>query len=613
MKKSPFSLQNSIHLNNYGTKYFNQHSKWKKKVEPEYQFKESSEPTGESSKKKSIWEKYHWTDYDMSIYYDNNTSSTAATYSFNTPTGGSSYYYQPIYWGEYKKQIGEEPVPSIPDSEDKTFNQFQEEFQNESQILTQLAKKQALKIKQEYQHEVHEFQKAQEIEQQKADMPIYSIEFAAARAFLQYYAHMALQKPPPVLKPEQILSCSKYLAATISCELRHRKRKCHAFWSRSLYMWDMLDDWSIDDHCSRRDAGKRFLSATEEWDGFMVEQYLKLGAYIFGGQWEGGFGGWPWASVAWYAGDWVYTAWANKGSIPVILWEKMLNAAHNNGRWMNKLGMGNVMGVLNMGANADPNFIADIAKKALMCTDPNDFKRCIEKWTHCELPGEKCKLELPNPGIIVEVDRYRHSKKTYLQAIKKLEEEQKAKAEESKLTLEAPDLAPIELESKKEEAVEVKHDGTKSNPMAAKMAESKESTMKTLLSALASTGPVMPSISPGPAKSPLIIKGTKLPWKGVDAHMKPPGTYADVLNGFIDSFAAQLIPTLSAGSKLPEPSPHDEVMKKKWEEIKGKVAPKHNEDSIPKGEGQFTMAEIVAGKSHRASEGGAHEQQVATG
>jgi hypothetical protein len=599
MKKSPFSLQNSLHKNNYGTKYFNQHSKWKKPPEPEYKLEEH-ETTEQATEKKPSWADFKWQNFDMSVYYDNSTTSTATSYYYG---GSSGNYYQAVDFWNPKKQIGEAPVPTIPDSLDKTFTQFQEEFQNESSTLGQLAKKQAMKIKQEYQHEMLEFQKAQEIEQQKADLPIYSIEFAAARAFLQYYANMALQKPPPILKPDQILSCSKYLAATISCELRHRRRKCSAFWSRSLYMWDMLDDWSIDHNCSRRDAGKRFLMSTEDWDGFMVEQYLKLGAYIFGGSWEGGFGGWPWASVAWYAGDWVYTAWANKGSIPTILWEKMLNAAHNNGRWMNKLGMGNVMGVLNMGANADPNFIADIAKKALMCADPNDFKKCIEKWTHCDLPGEKCKLELPNPGVIVEVDRYCHSKKTYTEHIKKLEKELKDK--EAKLTLEAPDLAPIEM-GVKEEAVEVKHDGTKSNPMASKMAEQKKSVAEMLKEALGATAQKSPM-------KDIFSQGIKLPWKGALATMKPPQTYAEVIQKFTDTFYMHMvpltgidIPPLSKGMMSPQPgTEHDKI-------VLGELKQSDPAEFIPMGEGSFTMAEIAAGKTHRLSEGGTHEQ-VATG
>jgi hypothetical protein len=445
----------TAHELNYGKKYFNEKVKVQspddilgKNVAPSIPKVKSAWKKDEGTFEKKSWkfsDEYECK-WDMSIYYDNSNTSSTSTYIYGSSTG--NFYYQPVQWGYFSKiepTIGEEPKMSIPNSMDKTFNQFQDEWHKENHAFNELVQKQAQKLKQEYQHEQIAYQKQMEVEQQKADMPIYSVEFATARVFLQYYANLALQKPAPSLKPEQIMQVSKYLAATISCELRHRRRKCTAFWSRALFLWDMLDEWGVDDHCSRRDAGKRFLGETEDWDNFMVEQYLKLGAYIFGGSWEGGFGGWPWASVAWYAGDWVYSALNNKGNIPLILWEKMLNAAHNNGRWMNKLGMGNVMGVLNMGANADPSFIADIAKKALIVDNPNDFKRIIEKWTSCDLPGEKDKLELPNPGVIVDTSRYKSQKKSYLPILKKQEEDLKAKDVEAKLVLDAPELAPVEM------------------------------------------------------------------------------------------------------------------------------------------------------------------------
>jgi hypothetical protein len=536
---------------NYGKKYFNEKVKIQspddilgKNVAPSIPEVESAwkkdEGTFEKSWKFSDEYAGNW---DMSIYYDNSTTST---YIYGGGTG--NYYYQPVQWGYFSKiepTIGEEPKMQIPDSMDKTFNQFQDEWHKENHAFNELVQKQAQKLKQEYQYEQIAYQKKMDIEQQKADMPIYSVEFATARVFLQYYANLSLQKPAPSLKPEQIMQVSKYLAATISCELRHRRRKCTAFWSRALYLWDMLDEWSIDEHKCRRDAGKIFLEETADWDNFMVEQYLKLGAYIFGGSWEGGYGGWPWASVAWYAGDWVYSALTDKGNIPLILWEKMLNAAHNNGRWMNKLGMGNVMGVLNMGANADPSFIADIAKKALLVDDPNDFKRIIEKWAHCDLPGEKNKLELPNPGVIVDTSRYKSQKKSYLPILKKQEEDLKAKDVEAKLVLDAPDKAPVEL-GVKEEAVEfedyaslkMKTDKT----IKEQLKEQQQMATEALKKSIKEMQAVLKKTSSPEVLQNLEIlaSGIKLPWKGPKNPMKAPTCPNEALKVFTETYYQQV-------------------------------------------------------------------------
>ena len=661
------------HNQNYGKKYFNEKVKVKspddllgKNVEPnpEYQMYEETAP---ADKKVGFdwggWEhSNHWTDYDMS-YYSNSTTSSSTYYGTSSNAG---YYYHPIQWGYFSKAeptIGEAPEMLAPNSNDKTFDQYYEEFHKETQTFQELAKKQAQKIKEEFQHEMAEYQKKQELEQQKADMPIYSAEFSTARVFLQYYANLALQKPPPQLKPEQIWNVSRYLAATITCELRHRKRKCSYFWSRALFLWDMLDGWGIGDGQDRRGAGKIFLGESDDWDNFMVEQYLKLGAYIFGGSWEGGFGGWPWASVAWYAGDWVHNALTKKGVIPIMLWEKMLNAAHNNGRWMNKLGMGNVMGVLNMGANADPHFIADIAKKALAVENPNDFRRIIEKWTHCDLPGEKDKLELPNPGVIVEVARYRNSKASYIKVIKKQEEDAKAAKAEAALVLEAPDLAPVELgvssdaemtpeevqAEKKKYSVETIH---KAVAEAAKKAifkeeaitvdksfsELKEQMKKTIYEQTHQQQKIMAEIQgvkvsgipkPGvyPTKMPgkkTIVKsiletGIKLPWKGPKSPLMKPKTIKDAYYSFLKEFHGQLfqpeaVVELSVekaeGKTLEEileaiPSPQPEMKPGSYDELKKAMQPSWKKADS---DDSFTDAEVSV---RPPKEGGTHEQVAA--
>jgi hypothetical protein len=655
MKKSPIITATQIAKHtafqkafdsNYGKKYFNAKVKVKspddllgKNVEPPPKYTEPPKlkdkgtvPADWTYKKFDDWT-------DMSIYY-NNSSSTSA-YVYGSSTG--NYVYHPYFINNHKPTIGETPVTPLPDSLDKTFSHYQEELDKENHILHSLVKKQAQKLKQEYMHEHIEFQKKMELEQQKEDMPIYSAEFGTARVFLQYYANLSLQKPPPQLKPEQIMSVSKYLAATISCELRHRKRKCVHFWSRGLYLWDMLDDWNIDDNKNRRDAGKRFLSESEDWDNFMVEQYLKLGAYIFGGSWEGGFGGWPWASVAWYAGDWVYSALTKKGIIPVMLWEKMLNAAHNNGRWMNKLGMGNVMGVLNMGANADPSFIAGIAKKALIVDNPNDFKRIIEKWTSCDLPGEKCKLELPNPGVAVEVSRYRSSKKSYLVVIKKQEADLKAKEAPAKLVLEAPDETPIEM-GVSEEAVEVKLDSStaknsymsaevhkqlseQSKMMSESLSSSISATAKKKLEAALEKKLVIPK-----SDASVLLAGIKIPWKGSSNPMKPPGNPGEALNKLTEAFyhAAK---GKTATEKMDEGSFEvkgypKESSKESFKEMIMKHSEKPDYDiktikeqleaivqpsgKKPSADSKFAAAEVV-GEKRTPQQGGITDEQVATG
>jgi len=413
------------------------------KDQPEIEVKphESTEP-----------KKFEWTSCGTSSvwYNDSLISTSSSSYIYGNYCVGNWNVYQPgcVIVGPHSPTIGEDPMSVAKDSTNKTLKEYLEEFQQECNLLDQLVLEQAAKHSKKYEHEFIEFKKALECEEQKADSPIYAIEFATAKVFLQYYANMALQKPLPQLKSEQVMQVSKYLAATITCELRHRNLRCKSFWSRAIYLWDLLDEWGINDQISRRDAGLAFLRSSADWDGFMIEQYLRLGAYIFGGRWEGSYGGWPWASVAWYASEWVSNA-ITKGEIPVILWEKMLNAAHNNGRWMNKLGMGNVMGVLNMGANASPAIITGIAKKALLIDNPNDFRRIIRKWTHCSLPGKKNELELPDPGVLVDTTTFRRSKRETF--IKKIKEKEKELKEKSKaIVLDAPDKAPVELKEVEE-------------------------------------------------------------------------------------------------------------------------------------------------------------------
>lgn len=564
------------HESGYGKKYFNEKVKVKspddllgKNVEPAF-FVDDIVVSEPAEKVLDYWKNWSKWDYgkEMKIHYANSTTTTA-TYTWGS-SNVSGNYYQPLYWGEYKKQIGEAPEMIIPASSDMTLSKYHDEYQKEIHAFQKVSHDQAMKLKEEYQHEQLAYQKQCELEQQKEDMPIFSVEFTTARVFLQYYANLALQKPAPTLKPEQIMQVSKYLAATISCELRHRKRKCSAFWSRGLYLWDMLDTWSIDEHKNRRDAGKRFLSETEDWDNFMVEQYLKLGAYIFGGSWEGGFGGWPWASVAWYAGDWVYSALNNKGNIPLILWEKMLNAAHNNGRWMNKLGMGNVMGVLNMGANADPSFIAETAKKALIVDNPNDFKRIIEKWTSCDLPGEKNKLELPNPGVIVDTSKYRNQKKSYLPIIKEQEAKLKAQEVEASLVIDAPDKAPIEL-GVKEEAVEIEASASLKMKVDKVIQEQLSEQQKMQVEALKKSikekqGELKKSKNPE-----ILATGIKLPWKGPKNPLKAPHQHDLAFKDFTYHFYHQVFGEAPPDMK-PDVKPEDVDFSKA--EIKG--APKHD-------------------------------------
>ena len=544
----------------YFTKFFNQFSKYKKEKSPEPTSQSStgsldSEESYNKSKLK-YYGGYKW----ASMSYGNTTTS----YAFYDSSCTSDYYSGYFSYG-YKvtPTIGEDPVPTPQDSKSMTFQQYLDEYNVETHNLGKLTQQQAKKLQEDYKEELAEYHKAIELEKQKENMPIYLIEFATAKVFLQYYANMSLQKPPPSLKAEQVVQVAKYLAATITCELRHRYGRCRTFWSKAMHMWLMLEDWGVGGGQGRQDAGRRFLVGSEGWDGFMMEQYLKLGAYIFGGSWEGGYGGWPWASVAWYASEWVAHA-VTKGEIPVILWEKMLNAAHNNGRWMNKLGMGNVMGVLNMGANASPTFVTEIAKKALIVDNPNDFRRVIEKWTDCCLPGEKNKLELPNPGVEVEVSRMKNSgKKSYIEHIKKKEKAEKEKT----VVLDAPDKVPVEMSEEEEKqslGVKPKVTWSSSKPQAA--LKKKPGNAETLQEALKKT------LEKHKTPPNILVKGTQVPWKIEGVPLFPPQSYHDALDLFMQSYSFQLDHLVKGGSlkvELPEVKPEAPVESKiEAEELK---------------------------------------------
>ncbi len=531
MKKPDHTAEvNKKGFSKYFTKFFNQFSKYKKK--------KSSKPVSQSSSDTLE-------PTDNAQYYGGNKWISMSPNSYGTTTSYSwynssstGYYYNYYTLGpKPTPTIGEDPVPTPQDSKSMTFQQYLDEYNVETHTLGKLTQQQSKKLKEDLKEEMAEFHKAIELEKQKENMPIYLIEFATAKVFLQYYANMSLQKPPPSLKPEQVVQVAKYLAATITCELRHRYSKCRTFWSKAMHMWLMLEEWEVSGSQGRQEAGKRFLVGSKDWDGFMMEQYLKLGAYIFGGSWEGGYGGWPWASVAWYASEWVSHA-VIKGDIPIILWEKMLNAAHNTGRWMNKLGMGNVMGVLNMGANASPAFVAEIAKKALIVDNPNDFRRVIEKWADCSLPGEKSKLELPNPGVEVEVQRIRSSgKKSYIEHIKQQEKE----AKEKSIILDAPDKVPVELS----EGEDKKSLGIK--PKVAWKSAKSEQIPKKQISVKSIQEVLKESLKKYKTPPNILKKGMQVPWKIEGVPLSPPKSYLDAIDLFMQSYAFQLDQLIKGG------------------------------------------------------------------
>ena len=235
----------------------------------------------------------------------------------------------------------------------------------------------------------------------KISYEIHLDEWKTAQVFLSYYRNMALQKTAPVIPEDQLLHVSKFLAGTLSCELRHRLSRCNGFWSKAWHLWTLLQDWNLGRNLDRQGAASIFYLKTGDWDCYMIEQYLRLSAYIFNGEWEGGYGNYPWASTAWFACEWVKGIIAGKGVAPVMNWEKMLNAAHNGARWLNKLGTGIVLGVLNLGANADASTIVQVADAAFRANSSREFHNVILQWCGREIPGQKTKLILPDSGFLV--------------------------------------------------------------------------------------------------------------------------------------------------------------------------------------------------------------------
>ncbi len=224
-------------------------------------------------------------------------------------------------------------------------------------------------------------------------------ELNCAKAFIAYYRNMAKDLTPPTLKSDQLNCVARFLAATATCELRHRRRKCRAFWSKAASLWTLLHSWHLSDGESRHEAAYSFYAKTEEWDNFMYEQYLRLASYIFGGRWAFSYGGSLWAVAAWYACEWIRETAIN-GSASILAWEKMLNAAHNNSVWLDKLGKGTILGVLNLGAIANPATIINVSERALRAWSVDEFSEIISPWVN-SVSGKQTKVTLPDPGFLV--------------------------------------------------------------------------------------------------------------------------------------------------------------------------------------------------------------------
>lgn len=234
---------------------------------------------------------------------------------------------------------------------------------------------------------------------------------------LRYYKCAAEDnpiRPTPYINSSDLLKCAKYMAATATCELRYMENKCTSFFEPGREVFEKLLKWRMCFGGYRASNAENFLNLTEKWNDYDYELYLRGAAYLFWGDWEGGYGGRNWAACCWYAAEWIKEVSQNNGYAPVMAWEYLLGATHNNGAWLSKLGSGAVFVTLNMGAVCTPEKLilaCDVyhkqasAKSLPVCSTCRnsscDFRRTkVIKCNFQDLAppkqGESVRIKLPN-------------------------------------------------------------------------------------------------------------------------------------------------------------------------------------------------------------------------
>jgi len=142
---------------------------------------------------------------------------------------------------------------------------------------------------------------------------------------------------------------ARYLCATASCELRHASKMVTAIPVQGEEVWNwFVKQNHINNNKPRATGSKMFLSLSHDWPLEKYLWFLRGAAYVFYGSWAtSGYGGKKWASCCWYSADWLEEIIRDEGFASPITWERWLGACHNGGPWLNKVGTGRILYILN--------------------------------------------------------------------------------------------------------------------------------------------------------------------------------------------------------------------------------------------------------------------------
>jgi hypothetical protein len=196
---------------------------------------------------------------------------------------------------------------------------------------------------------------------------------------LKYYAHQAAKvmeysnETRLMLSDEEILTAACYLMGTITSELRHSCKYCDCVPPPGLEVLEwLLENDVIDPDRNPCSSAERpvvidnsieiIKQLAEESSSFpyTVARLLVSAAYVFSAFECGSFGGSSWAYCALVSSSWMGQV-ASRHWAEDLTWEMMLNAQHNNARWMDKIGFGHhVLRAMTIGANYKPQAICTL-------------------------------------------------------------------------------------------------------------------------------------------------------------------------------------------------------------------------------------------------------------
>lgn len=226
------------------------------------------------------------------------------------------------------------------------------------------------------------------------------LDVKASLAILRYYNHESQcayfgVKDNPFKPPlDELHTMATYFMATVSSELRHSSRyviNMHPE-AREIADWISVNNFVNFSRMHKRLHRSEVIGAVIEychkWKRrdkdylYKVARLLRSAAFIFrsfaGTGSAGGIGGGSWAYCSWMAYNWM-SEMASRGYASSLLWEMLLNAAHNNNLWMDKVNSGlHVMGALGIGARYSPEFIMNVWSVIEAGMDFSPFTRGID-------------------------------------------------------------------------------------------------------------------------------------------------------------------------------------------------------------------------------------------